>query len=358
MGARPQRIAVTLGDPGGIGPEVTLKALREFRLDPRSELVIFGPLAALELLEKKGCGPKILREPVAGKNRGVKSGRKKESRIYFCDTSQKAGDLLARKFSGRRHPLTGKLEKGHFEAGRVSLANAFQAYAALEEATRHTRSGTFAALVTAPVNKTAMRLIAPGFHGHTEYLAAKAGVKNYAMMFVSPRLKVTLATIHVPLRRVSGLITRKLVFEKIRLTDQFLKKFMRLGRPRIAVCALNPHGSETGPEDARAIAPAVREAKQAGIRAEGPLSADRVFYDAYEGRFEAVISMYHDQGLAPFKMIAFRDGVNVTLGLPFIRTSPDHGTGFDIAYQDKADAASMLASLELAQKLVLGKAGR
>ena len=173
------------------------------------------------------------------------------------------------------------------------------------------------------------------------------------MMFVSERLKVTLCTIHVPLQKVSRLIRQELVLEKIELTHEFLKERFKIPKPKIAVCALNPHGRETGPEEDLHILPAVQKARAEKIEALGPLSADQLFHDAYHGRFDAVVSMYHDQGLAPFKMIAFRDGVNVTLGLPFIRTSPDHGTAFDIAYQRKADPSSMMAAMDLAKKLIL-----
>ena len=268
------------------------------------------------------------------------------------DVSEEARRILHQIKTRRSEKRRSEARDLHFEIGKISLANAAAAYAALQQACHYAARGKVSALVTAPVHKMSMRGIDPHFTGHTEYLAGQSRTKAFAMMFASPRLNVTLVTIHVPLKSVSRLITPSVVFQKIRLTDEFLKRYFGIRRPHIAVCALNPHGRETGREDEEKIRPAVRLAQKKNIRAVGPLSADRLFFDAYEGRFDAVVSMYHDQGLAPFKMIAFREGVNVTLGLPFIRTSPDHGTAFDIAGQGTADPVSMKSALSLAEQLL------
>ncbi len=318
-------IALTMGDPGGIGPEIILKTLRR-RLSSRFSYVVIGALAPFEVLKKKYGD--ALPWTLANAWKDVQ-----KPGLHFWDLSKTAGI-------------------SSFDPKRVSKRNAQLAYQTLRFAAGEAARGRIQAIVTAPIHKTAMRLVLPGFHGHTEFLAQAAKIKQYAMMFVSPRLKVTLVTIHVPLRKVHSLIRAKTVFEKIQLTHDFLKKRLSIKNPKIAVCALNPHGRETGNEDESQIRPAVQKAKRMGIHASGPLSADQIFHEAYEGRFDAVVSMYHDQGLAPFKMIAFRDGVNVTLGLPFVRTSPDHGTAYDIAYQNKADASSFEASLRLAEKLL------
>ena len=316
-------VGITLGDPGGIGPEVIVKTLS--RLQSRNfRLVLFGVPEVFQSLKEK-----------------INAGK-----ISFYDVSGEASRLFF-KHSEKKRSSTKLLVIPR----KVALSNACIAYASLKAAANSACQGKLQAIVTAPLNKTAMRLVDPYFHGHTEYLAGVSGAKKFAMMFVAPRLKVTLATIHVPIRRVSALIQKGLVFEKIKLTHNFLKKYFRISHPHLAVCALNPHGKETGTEDEAEIRPAVFQANRAGIRAEGPLPGDQVFYDAYHGRFDAVVSMYHDQGLAPFKMIAFRDGVNVTLGLPFVRTSPDHGTAFDIAHQGKADPASFQSALQLAVRL-------
>jgi len=206
--------------------------------------------------------------------------------------------------------------------------------------------------VTAPVSKTAVRLVDKKFIGHTEFLAKKAGVKHFAMMFACSKLKVTLATIHVPLKKVSRLLNTKAIFEKIRMTHEILQNGFRIKKPKIAVCALNPHGKEAGVEEEKTIAPAVRRARKKGVDVVGPFSADQLFHAAYTGKYDALISMYHDQALGPFKMIAFNEGVNMTLGLPYVRTSPDHGTAFDIAYQNKANPSSMTEAIRLAQNLI------
>lgn len=325
-------LAITMGDPGGIGPEVIAKSLRTFRSPASFHTLLIGSRAPFDfLMRQMGLGLSL--HPME----------------KFSDASFRAASGIPFLDVGAPTPRRGS---SPFEIGKVSPANAALAYASLKTAADLARRGMVDAVVTAPVNKAAMRLVAKNFHGHTEFLARSSGVTQYAMMFVSDRLKVTLVTIHVPLKKVSRLLKQKSIFEKIRLTDQFLRTYFNLPRPRIAVCALNPHGRETGDEEERVIEPAVLQARRRRMEIAGPLSADRLFHDAYEGRYDAVVSMYHDQGLAPFKMIAFRNGVNVTLGLPYIRTSPDHGTAFDIAYQGKADPSSMTAALRLAGTLL------
>ena len=339
---KPTTFAITMGDPGGVGPEIIVKTFKHHALNHRFRYVVFGVPSVFEYLKKKQ-GLAFPFYPI----KNFESGPFQKNQIFFVDVSQEAGRILHQigKNKNEREGL-------HFEKGKISTTNGAMAYAALKQASEYAAQGKVSALVTAPINKTSMRRIDPGFSGHTEYLAKQARARHFAMMFVSPRLKVTLVTIHVPIKNVSRLITPALVLQKIFLTDQFLKKYFRITRPKIAVCAVNPHGPETGSEDEEKVKPAVRLAQKKGIRAVGPISADQLFFDAYEGRFDAVISMYHDQGLAPFKMIAFREGVNVTLGLPFIRTSPDHGTAFDIAYQGKADPVSMKSALSLAEQLL------
>ncbi len=335
-------IALTLGDPGGIGPEVIVKTLRALKRPRRAVYTVVGTSSAFRLLkEKTGLG--ISFQPTTPENlKHLKPGA-----IAFLDVTDAA--LAVYLKSGLKSSIRSLPQP---KPGRLDPVNAAIALAALEQAAALACEGTVHALVTAPLNKTAIRMILSGFHGHTEYLAQAAGSKKFAMMFVSPRLKVTLVTIHVALKDVSRRITRDLVFEKISLTHEFFKQRMGIARPRLGVCALNPHGRETGEEEDLVLVPAVAAARRQGIRVDGPVSADRIFYDAYQGVYDGLISMYHDQALTAFKMIAFQEGVNTTLGLPFIRTSPDHGTAFDIAYQGKADASSMQASLRLAEQLI------
>jgi len=205
-------------------------------------------------------------------------------------------------------------------------------------------AGDLAALVTGPISK---RQIAP-WPGQTEFLAQLAGTKRFAMMLASDTLRVALVTTHAPLREVPGLIRRRKIIEVVELTRDFCRR-LGMRRPRIAVTGLNPHAGEgglLGTEEKRIIAPAVRQAD-----AIGPCSADTVFYRAARGEFDAVVAMYHDQGLAPFKLLAFDNGVNITLGLPFIRTSPDHGTAPDIAGRGMARPDGMIAAINLAARL-------
>jgi len=322
-------LAVTMGDPGGIGPEIAVKALQKEKPSKRCAYLLIGSRQTFKTLcRKTGLWLPFKNVPA------VLPGSLRAGNIYFLDVS-----------SG--------LPGGEaFRIGKVCRENGRLALLAIEQAASLARRGVVDAIVTAPVNKTAIRLVDRKFIGHTEYLAGKAKSRRFAMMFVSPRLNVTLATIHVPLKKVSGLLSRKSILEKILLTNEMLKRGLAIEKPRIAVCALNPHGGECGDEEAKVIAPAVQAACRKGINASGPFSADLLFHAAFHGRYDALISMYHDQALTAFKLVAFHDGVNVTLGLPYTRTSPDHGTAFDIAYQGKADPSSMLAALRLAKNLV------
>jgi 4-hydroxythreonine-4-phosphate dehydrogenase len=215
---------------------------------------------------------------------------------------------------------------------------------ALETGARRCLAGELAALVTGPIAK---RQIAP-WPGQTEFLAHLAGTKKFAMMLVGGPLRVSLVTTHAPLKEVAKLITGRRIREVIELTDDFCRR-IGIKRPRIGVAGLNPHAGEgglLGDEERRIIAPAVKR-----TRAIGPLPADTLFHKAYRGEFDAVVAMYHDQGLVPLKMIAFDTGVNITLGLPFIRTSPDHGTAYDIAGEGIARPDSMIAAINLAARL-------
>lgn len=334
-------IAITMGDPGGIGPEVIAKNLQGFSGRRGFYCLLIGARDVFDCLRKRLGLELNLHEVPKPDTAFLKAGA-----INFLDISGEGTAFLKKT----QKSSAGRIR---FEIGKISRGNAALACAAIRSAVNGALRGTISGIVTAPVSKAAIQLVDPGFTGHTEYLARRAGVRKFAMMFVSDRLKVTLVTTHLALRKVSRAVTGGVVFDKIALTDGFLKKHFRLASPRLAVCALNPHGPETGQEDLRVVAPAVRRARAAGIDASGPLPGDQVFRDAYLGKFDAVIGMYHDQGLAPFKMVAFDEGVNVTLGLPFVRTSPDHGTAFNIAYQGKANPASFGASLALAAKLAV-----
>jgi len=212
------------------------------------------------------------------------------------------------------------------------------------------------ALVTAPVNKEAINKSGISFQGHTEYLAKAANIKKFAMMLCGGPLKVTTVTRHVPLKKVSGILTQAKIIEAVRLTDAYLKKYFGIRKPKIGVCGLNPHcgeGGKIGREEQDIIIPAIKKIRRSIPGILGPISGDAIFYMAYNGRLDVVISMYHDQGLGPLKMVAFEKGVNVTLGLPFIRTSPDHGTAYDIAGRGIADPGSMKEAIKFAVRMCL-----
>ncbi len=218
---------------------------------------------------------------------------------------------------------------------------------------RRCLAGELDALVTAPLSKRLLRDAGWGFEGHTELLAHLSHTKKFAMMLVGGPLRVALVTIHVPLARVSGLLSAGKILDVIELSHQACRRF-GIRRPKIGVAGVNPHAGEgglLGGEERRFIAPAVRRAARKGLDVTGPWPADTLFHQAYHGAFDAVVAMYHDQGLAPLKMIAFDTGVNLTLGLPFVRTSPDHGTAFDLAGKGKARPDSMIAAINLAAEL-------
>ncbi|MEA1990709.1 MAG: 4-hydroxythreonine-4-phosphate dehydrogenase PdxA, partial [Thermodesulfobacteriota bacterium] len=208
------------------------------------------------------------------------------------------------------------------------------------------------------ISKLGLKLAGIDYPGHTEILADRTNTKRYAMMLTGDRLRVTLVTIHCPLREVADSISTEKNFQVISLTDFSLKNEFGLKKPKIAVAGLNPHGGESGMfgnEEEQVITPAIEMAREKGIMVNGPYPPDTVFYQAINGKFDAVVCQYHDQGLIPFKLIHFRDGVNLTLGLPIIRTSVDHGTAYDLAGTGKADCASLEAAIRLALKIVVNR---
>ena len=331
-------IAITMGDPGGIGPEIILKSLKEVLLG-KAIYMIIGSEDIFQFASDRlhlDFRPQIV--PT------LERSFLDEKQINFLDITSEAEALYEKVFHEKRS------KDEVFAVGQISKWNAVLSYSALKVAAYQAACELIDGVVTAPIQKAAIRLVDPKFTGHTEYLAKIARVKEFAMMFVSDQLRVTLATIHLPLQKVPRSLKTDEIVTKILLTDEFLKRQLKIKTPRIGVSALNPHGREFGTEEEEIILPAVKLAQKKGLNVEGPLPGDQIFNDAYEGRLDAVIAMYHDQGLAPFKMIAFKEGVNVTLGLPYLRTSPDHGTAFDIAYQNKAFHSAFLNSIRLIEK--------
>lgn len=339
-------VALTLGDPGGVGPEVLAKSLQSLEKYPGVFFLLIGASAVFEFLEEE-LRLKLPLNPIPTLHRDFL----RDDSVNFLDITEEAGWLIKNR-SKEKPP------EALFEIGKISVINAALALAAMKSGAYQGATGLIDALVTAPVNKVTIRLLEPQFHGHTEFLAKVARTKEFAMMFLEEGapgrtpLRVTLVTIHVPLKKVSRLVTEAAVLEKIRLTHDFLKDRLGIAKPRIGVAALNPHGRETGEEEEKVIGPAIQKARQEKISVTGPVSGDRIFYEASRGAYDAVVAMYHDQALAPFKLLAFETGVNLTLGLPYVRTSPDHGTAYDIAYQGKASSKSMESAIETAVRLV------
>ncbi|HZR18889.1 MAG TPA: 4-hydroxythreonine-4-phosphate dehydrogenase PdxA [Verrucomicrobiae bacterium] len=324
----PLSIGISLGDLAGIGPEVTLKALAlEAPLDDTKYLLI-GDSAHLNQLSQK------LKIPFAFRSVAQCSS---SDRFLFLSVGEKT--------------LPANLPAFSPEAATASID---WVRAGAERCLR----GELDALVTAPVNKEAIVRAGVPFVGQTELLSEIAGVERTAMMLLGNDdrgrwLRVALATTHLPIREVAGRLTAEKIEATIALAAQACRD-LGLSRARIGVCGLNPHageGGKIGTEELTIIGPAVKQAQSQGIDTTGPISADALFYYAFKGDYDAVVAMYHDQGLAPLKMVAFEQGVNWTLGLPFIRTSPDHGTAYDIAGQGVANPSSMLAALRLAKQL-------
>jgi len=242
--------------------------------------------------------------------------------------------------------------------GEVSAAAGRAAYDTIVRAVDFAQRGDVDAIVTAPINKLAFSKAGLKWKGHTDLLAELCGSKRVAMMFHSPKLKVVLITVHVPLKDVSKYLTPELVDQTIALTSDALVGF-GTATPRLALAGLNPHAGENGllgEEDDRVLVPAVRRARENGVTIDGPIPGDTVFVRAARGEFDCVIACYHDQGLIPVKLLSFGHAVNVTIGLPIIRTSVDHGTAFDIAGQGVANPGSMIAAVKLAAEMATARA--
>jgi len=307
-------MAVTMGDASGVGPEIVLRAAAAGALG--DDVVVYGDAAIL----------------------------------------RRGADLLgvdAAVVDGLRVVDLGLLGAGDHRPGELDAATGAAARAYVERATRDALAGAVAGIVTMPMNKEATQLSDPAFVGHTELIAALCGAARVTMMLTNGAIAVTHVSTHCSMRDAIERVRAERVLDVIELTDQTLRRF--LPRPRIAVCGLNPHAGEHGlfgTEDAEHIAPAIARAVAAGIDASGPHPADTVWHQAvHRGRYDAIVCMYHDQGHGPMKLLAFDTGVNVTLGLPVIRTSVDHGTAFDIAWQGVAFTDSLDHALAYAWKL-------
>lgn len=319
-------IGITAGDPAGIGPEIILSAL--------------GMQYLYEF-----CRPLVIGDP------GVLSAAKK-----CLGSPVKLNPVL--------NPSEGKYEAGHIDLislseldfneklwGNPTIQTGKAMMEYIRAATGMAINKEISGIVTCPINKKAMRMSGFDYNGHTELIAEITGTIDYVMMLAGDRLRVSLVTIHMPLSRVAGAITIENISKTIKITGEALFERFGIENPEIAVAGLNPHAGESGifgSEEENIIKPAIERSSGKGFNVSGPYPPDTVFYHALKGSYDAVVCMYHDQGLIPFKMIHFTDGVNTTLGIPIIRTSVDHGTAYDIAGKGKADPGSLIAAIKMA----------
>lgn len=309
-------VGITIGDVNGVGPEIVIKALSDNRITQLCTPVIYGSSKVISHYRKTV-----------------------NLQDFNYNTIRAIGDVIPKKVN----LINCWDEEVNIDTGTPSITTGPYALKALQQATLDLASGAIDALVTAPIDK---HTIAPegGFTGHTEFLARAFNTKDYLMFMVADNLRIALVTGHVPVAKVPGLITRELILQKMDSMVRSLKRDFGIRKPRIAVLGLNPHAGDQGvigQEDKAIIAPAIQEAYSKGILAFGPYSSDGFFGSGQHAQFDAVLAMYHDQGLLPFKTLAFENGVNFTAGLPKVRTSPDHGTAYDLAGKGKASEVSL-----------------
>ena len=323
-------IGITMGDPAGIGPEIILKALADadiYRL----------------------CRPVVLGDPEILSSNVSEADQEIPFNIISSPTDAEAQhgkvDLMAVSELKGEAVLPGKPT---VEGGKAMVAY-------IIKAVEMTLEGQLGAMVTCPISKALMHKAGYPYEGHTQFISQLTNTKAYVMMLAGDRLRVALVTIHCSLKDVPALLNQEMVYKTITITAKALREDLGFDKPRLAVAALNPHAGESGlfgSEEDSVIRPAISRAKHEGINVVGPLPSDTLFYKAVSGQFEAVVAMYHDQGLIPLKLMHFSDAVNITLGLPIIRTSVDHGTAYDIAGTGQADASSLKAAIRMAAMMV------
>jgi 4-hydroxythreonine-4-phosphate dehydrogenase len=322
-------IAITMGDGAGIGPETIVRAAASGAFN--EPVIVLGSVKVMERAVRLLDVPIIIREVVTPEQ---SSGRKDSLCVIDCSQGAPAPDF-----------------------GKISSSAGLTAHAAIIAAADLAMAQRVAAIVTAPIHKEALAAAGIKHPGHTEILADRAGVANVAMMMANDDIRTVLVTIHLSLRDAIAHGDYEAQMRTIRLASEGCRA-LGIANPRVAVAGLNPHAGEGGlfgREEIEIIAPAIAAARAEGIDASGPWPGDTVFAAARQGRFDVVVAQYHDQGLIPVKYLGFESGVNFTLGLPFIRTSPDHGTAFDIAGTGKADPSSLVAAYEFARKLAAAR---
>lgn len=327
-------LLITMGDPTGVGPEIIIQALRENAFAGLAHpVVVAGDLALLQ----------------------------RAAKVYGCECRHQPGSrmsLATDEMIVDGHPLPvralSQLELTQQKYGQPTISSGRAMADYISWACDACLKGEAAGMVTAPINKQALKAAGADFPGHTEMLAERCHVDEVVMMLAGSRLRVCMVTTHCALSEVPQRLTAERILTTMRIVSSTLQRQFGLTRPRLAVLALNPHAGEGGlfgDEESLHIAPAIQAARAEGIDASGPHSADTLFWFAVQGHYDAVICMYHDQGLIPLKLLHFEDGVNVTLGLPIVRTSVDHGTAYDLAGTGQANPASLIAAVRMADEM-------
>ena len=332
----PPKIVITMGDSAGVGPEVIVKALSLPDTYKICQPIVVGDAKVLAsvLQFSKGVCPKgeLRLNPI----KDIRKARFNYGVIDLFDL--------------------GNIDIDKLKPGRVDSMCGKATFEYIKKGVEIVQSGKAKGMVTAPLCKKSMEDAGFSYPGHTELLAELTGTKDFAMMLVGGNLRVVLVTRHLPLKEVASSLNKQKILLAIRLGVEAMKAF-GIDSPRVGVCALNPHAGEwgvLGKEEIETIIPAIEEARKEGIAINGPLPSDKGFYDTAGGRYDLAIAMYHDQGQVPVKLLSYTKSVNVTLGLPFVRTSPCHGTGFDISGQNKANPQSFIEAIKLAAKLMKG----
>lgn len=321
-------LAITMGDPAGIGPEIIVKGWLDNEIRSISRIVIGDPELIADLAKK--LAPELIVQT-----------------IDSPDQAPRDPAILGVLFPGHDDPLD------PVSPGTSQVMAGRWAYYCVRTGVELARAGKVAGIVTAPLNKKVLHAAGFNYPGHTELIAHLTNTRKYGMMLVGGPLKVILVTTHIPFREIAQKITKERVLETIQLAREAMN-MLNIPSPRIAVAALNPHAGESslfGDEEKKFIFPAILEARAEGIDVEGPLPADTLYAKAAQGRFDIVVSQYHDQGLIPLKMLSFGQGINVTIGIPIIRTSVDHGTAYDIVGKGIAQPGSLIKAIKLAGDL-------
>jgi 4-hydroxythreonine-4-phosphate dehydrogenase len=322
------KIGISIGDINGVGPETIIKALENNRALKNVTIVIYGAYKVFEHYKQSIPGSQI--------------------QFHSINSAQQA-------LAGKYNIVTAWQEQAPINVGKANIEGGQYAIKSLDKAMEDLKAKNIDALVTAPINKFAMQSADFGFPGHTEYLTHHDSANESLMLMVSDQLRVGIVTNHIPVSKVASAISKQLILDKVKILNKALIEDFDIDRPVIAILGLNPHASDQGAigdEEEKIIKPAILEAKKQGYLVTGPHPADGFFGNGSWSKVDAVLAMYHDQGLVPFKSLAFGGGVNVTCGLSFVRTSPDHGTAFDIAGTNTANPASMMEALYTAIDIV------